>query len=303
MDAQKMILAELNSEFGGSAAALGKTLPGQINIARESLRNLGGTLATQLVPAITTAVNSINRFLSNAQNQKTIIDGFKTGLAAVSGVVRGMRTAFQTLASAVGGSKNAIFVLIGAFAAFKALQMAASVTRLAQTFGLLAARERGAARATGGLKASLLGKAGLVGAAGIAAFALTTLILKATGLDKKLKSVGASAFDAAAKIGLVKDPGKQFEGKKLLSGNQYRAIRQQAARLEARGLTPAQATARIAAQRPNVARRDIEVLAGVRGKPPVVHTTVNLDGQTVAKNTTQHQLKNKKRNATQRRGR
>ena len=53
----------------------------------------------------------------------------------------------------------------------------------------------------------MVGKAGLVVGVGIAAFAITTLILKVTGLDKKLKAGRRpAAFDLAAKLGLVKDP-------------------------------------------------------------------------------------------------
>jgi hypothetical protein len=52
MGAQKVILGELNKEFGGSAAAAGKTLPGQINILKESFSNLAGELVSTLVPAL-----------------------------------------------------------------------------------------------------------------------------------------------------------------------------------------------------------------------------------------------------------
>ena len=50
--AQKLILGELNRQVGGSAAAFGKTLPGKINIAKESFSNLAGALMTNLLPAI-----------------------------------------------------------------------------------------------------------------------------------------------------------------------------------------------------------------------------------------------------------
>jgi hypothetical protein len=56
MGAQKIILKELNTEFGGSAEALGNTLPGQINIVKESFNNLAGELVAKLVPALTTAM-------------------------------------------------------------------------------------------------------------------------------------------------------------------------------------------------------------------------------------------------------
>src|SRR6266498_2178239 len=44
MSAQKVILAELTKEFGGSAKAMGQTLPGQISIVRESFNNWAGEL-------------------------------------------------------------------------------------------------------------------------------------------------------------------------------------------------------------------------------------------------------------------
>ncbi len=50
LEAQKLILHELTLEFGGSAEAFGKTVPGQITILRESLKNLGAELVTKLLP-------------------------------------------------------------------------------------------------------------------------------------------------------------------------------------------------------------------------------------------------------------
>jgi phage-related protein len=52
LEAQKIILGELNKEFGGSAVAAGKTLPGQLNILKESFNNLAGQLVSVLVPAL-----------------------------------------------------------------------------------------------------------------------------------------------------------------------------------------------------------------------------------------------------------
>lgn len=50
--AQKIILAELNKEFGGSAEAFGKTLPGQLKILRESFNNAAGEIVGRFAPAI-----------------------------------------------------------------------------------------------------------------------------------------------------------------------------------------------------------------------------------------------------------
>lgn len=52
MGAQKMILHELNKEFGGSAEAAGKTLPGQINILKQSFNNMAGDLVGKLMPSL-----------------------------------------------------------------------------------------------------------------------------------------------------------------------------------------------------------------------------------------------------------
>ena len=41
LGAQKLILAEVESQVGGAAAAYGKTMPGQISLAIESLKNSG----------------------------------------------------------------------------------------------------------------------------------------------------------------------------------------------------------------------------------------------------------------------
>lgn len=57
MKAQKLILAELNKEFGGSAEAAGNTLSGQLNKAKNSFEELSASIVTLLVPALTTVAN------------------------------------------------------------------------------------------------------------------------------------------------------------------------------------------------------------------------------------------------------
>jgi len=56
MEAQKIILKELNKEFGGSAEAAGKTLPGQLKIVREEFNNFAGMLVGKMVPVLQTAI-------------------------------------------------------------------------------------------------------------------------------------------------------------------------------------------------------------------------------------------------------
>src|SRR6266511_1049998 len=52
MGAQKLILAELNREFGGSAKAAGDTLPGQLNILKNAFDNMAGSLVAKAVPSL-----------------------------------------------------------------------------------------------------------------------------------------------------------------------------------------------------------------------------------------------------------
>jgi phage-related protein len=58
MGAQKLILRELNSEFGGSAKAAGETLPGKLNILKETFKNMAGAIVGKAAPALTDFANA-----------------------------------------------------------------------------------------------------------------------------------------------------------------------------------------------------------------------------------------------------
>lgn len=60
MGAQKIILKELETQFGGSANAAGKTFGGQINIAKQTLSNMAGEVIGRMIPALTTFVTYIS---------------------------------------------------------------------------------------------------------------------------------------------------------------------------------------------------------------------------------------------------
>lgn len=53
--AQKIILKELETQVGGSAEAYGKTLPGQISIAKQEFQNASGAIMASFAPAMTIA--------------------------------------------------------------------------------------------------------------------------------------------------------------------------------------------------------------------------------------------------------
>ena len=73
MQAQKLILKELETQVGGSAAAYGQTLSGKLNIAKETFRNLAGDLVGAFMPAIATAAGALGRFVSELAKKPSFI--------------------------------------------------------------------------------------------------------------------------------------------------------------------------------------------------------------------------------------
>lgn len=85
MGAQKVILKELQKEFGGSAAAAGKTLSGQLAIAEQTFMNLAGSIVGAVLPAFTGFANILNGVLGWMTKHETatkVIIGVVGGLAA-----------------------------------------------------------------------------------------------------------------------------------------------------------------------------------------------------------------------------
>ncbi len=107
--AQKAILAELTKEFGGSARAAGQTLPGQLNILKETFNNLAGDLVSRAIPAVTTFVTFLNDkgipVLSEAFGKigsvvgpaiTGLVDAFKAAGPAILGVLEPLGEVFRT---------------------------------------------------------------------------------------------------------------------------------------------------------------------------------------------------------------
>jgi cell wall-associated NlpC family hydrolase len=113
LDAQKIILQELQKEFGGSAEAAGKTLPGQINILRETVRNLEGDLLRGTLPAIEKLVHSLTGWLSQTRNQQRLQRDANQAIQAASDIIETMVPIVQGAVDAVGGLKNMMELLIG----------------------------------------------------------------------------------------------------------------------------------------------------------------------------------------------
>jgi hypothetical protein len=59
--AQKVVLDELQREFGGTAEAAGKTLPGQLDILKQNFADLKQNIGDMLIPKLTDLVGYINK--------------------------------------------------------------------------------------------------------------------------------------------------------------------------------------------------------------------------------------------------
>lgn len=247
-------------------------------------------IGNALLPTVTRYANRLADWASKSKNQAKIQHAVKATLhdvgLAMHVVIRVLHVAIGTwkvFAHAVGGSSHAIKILIAAFIAWKAVKIGASIIDTTSKFGKLGTGVGKVGKAFGKtrigaklLSSGLLGKAGIVGAAGVAAFALTTLILHLTGADKWLRKVGSSAYDLAAKLHLIHDPMAKFKGKPIRGQKATFNLRQEAARLEQRGMSPQQAADKLVAEHPDLAQHDADVFAGVYGDKPVLLTKAQL---------------------------
>jgi len=84
LGAQKIILAEVNREFGGSAEAYGKTIPGAIGRARTAFENFSADVAKKALPA----VQSFGRGVADVA--RVVGPTLVAALNAVGGVIAGV---------------------------------------------------------------------------------------------------------------------------------------------------------------------------------------------------------------------
>lgn len=83
--AQKVILAELKTEFGGAAEAAGQSLPGQLAKGQRAFEDMSQNLLTSLMPAIL----GLTHFLTDSAHWVSENSGMVTTLAVVLGILAG----------------------------------------------------------------------------------------------------------------------------------------------------------------------------------------------------------------------
>jgi hypothetical protein len=126
MGAQKIILAELQKQFGGSGAAFAKTFQGQVELLGHEIGTLGEDIASDLMPSLQMLVGQIRELApeigERLKNAFASID-FKPMLDFVVFFISNIDKIFATVAT--------IFALSKAFAALKiAMDLATVATAL-----------------------------------------------------------------------------------------------------------------------------------------------------------------------------
>jgi hypothetical protein len=167
LEAQKIILSEVEKRYRGAAAAAGDTLSGKLNILKETIRNVGGEIALQMLPAITKVVDRLLAWVQNTDNQNRILNDSKQVISAVGGALRTLKGIFDGLNKITGSTKETLKQLFIAFAAFKTLEIAGGLAQSARSIGLIGTNARTASGEVSGLRGNLrnLAAIGVIGVA------------------------------------------------------------------------------------------------------------------------------------------
>lgn len=100
--AQKVILEELERQFGGSAEAAGKSLPGAIERAKRSFEDLSQSVVEKFLPIVTPAVNGlVTAFQTAAPYVEAGAGRIADALMAIPNAIEIVKGAFTGLGSEV----------------------------------------------------------------------------------------------------------------------------------------------------------------------------------------------------------
>jgi phage-related protein len=120
--AQKLLLGELEKRFGGAAEAAGKTLPGQINIAKETFRNWMGDLVAKAIPVLERVIGWLKDHWPEIQkalqsfwdSAKPILKGLMDLLAAAWPIAKKAIELFLPILKDVGQTLSDLIKLVTA---------------------------------------------------------------------------------------------------------------------------------------------------------------------------------------------
>jgi hypothetical protein len=123
LTAQKLILREVETQVGGTAEAFGRTLPGQLNILRETATNTLGDLVRQL----TESEQAAGIAEQGISDLRSVFGATADAARLIGPPLLDAATAARGLVDAIGAP-----VLLGAVAAYKGVGIATTIAGAAQ---------------------------------------------------------------------------------------------------------------------------------------------------------------------------
>ncbi len=180
LEAQKVILAEVRREFGGSAAAAGTTLSGKLGVLRETIRNVSADILEKLLPAITRLVDRATAWITNLENQRRIMNTVSQVSSVVADAFDVLRGAFDRLNKITGSTKETVRLLLITLAGFKALQLVSTLSGIATGIGLIGTNAQTSRGQVLGLRGALKG----IAAIGVITVAIEVVTHKKQIVDK-----------------------------------------------------------------------------------------------------------------------
>lgn len=136
LEAQKVVLKELQTEFGGSAEAAGKTFAGQMNILKNSVNDLEESFGKLIVgalgpiiPKFQAVVDTIKAIIDGKADLQTLTETLEDRFGAV-GKVLGQTIEF------FGRNHDALIALAGAFGGIFSVALIAATIAMVSFIGL-----------------------------------------------------------------------------------------------------------------------------------------------------------------------
>jgi hypothetical protein len=126
-EAQKLILAELNKEFGGSFAAQGNTTAGKVAKFRDAIEDLQRSLATALLPTVSHVADALSEFLADPAVIKGAEDlgreignlfskeNLQAAGKVIGDVLRSLKSSLPAIKAGLSGVASVIGVAVKAF--------------------------------------------------------------------------------------------------------------------------------------------------------------------------------------------
>src|SRR4029077_6769028 len=130
---QEKVIARLGIIYKDTGQAQGDFartsggLANQQRILQANVRQLQIALGGALVPAITNVIKKINDWLGKSGNQKRVQDDLREAVGKTIGVIRTISGVIQDVVGKLGGWHQAMIIVVGAFAGFKAAGVGSAI--------------------------------------------------------------------------------------------------------------------------------------------------------------------------------